>query len=63
MRFDEAASAATAVKFLTDGVLIREAMQDPALREYSHIILDEARGARARGGPEAGGAPRRAQRG
>ena len=43
VRFDEAASAATAVKFLTDGVLIREAMQDPALREYSHIILDEAR--------------------
>ena len=50
--FDEATSAATAVKFVTDGVLIREAMQDPALREYSYVILDEVcralRGERAR---------------
>ena len=43
VRFDEAASAKTAIKFVTDGVLIREAMRDPALREYAVVLLDEAR--------------------
>ncbi len=34
--------AATAVKFMTDGILLREIQDDLLLRKYSVIILDEA---------------------
>ena len=42
VRFDEKMSADTRIKFLTYGMLLREAILDKALRAYSVIILDEA---------------------
>lgn len=34
--------ACTQIKYLTDGMLIREAISDPSLRAYSVIFIDEA---------------------
>lgn len=42
VRFDEKTSAFTRIKYLTDGMLLREAMRDPELKRYSGIVLDEA---------------------
>ena len=42
IRFEGTASSETAIKFMTDGVLLREVAQDIALRKYSAIIIDEA---------------------
>nr|XP_018904073.1 PREDICTED: putative ATP-dependent RNA helicase DHX33 [Bemisia tabaci] len=42
VRFEDATSADTKIKFLTDGMLLREAMLDANLSNYSVIILDEA---------------------
>ncbi|KAL0943825.1 ATP-dependent RNA helicase DHR1 [Colletotrichum truncatum] len=42
IRFEGTTSAKTAVKFMTDGVLLREMAQDFSLRKYSAIIIDEA---------------------
>ena len=41
-RFARALSAATRVKFMTDGVLLAETRADPLLRAYDAIIIDEA---------------------
>merc|ERR1712139_632578 len=40
VRFEDRTSAETTLKFMTDGMLLREAMGDPYLKEYSCIILD-----------------------
>ncbi|CUG28552.1 pre-mRNA splicing factor ATP-dependent RNA helicase, putative [Bodo saltans] len=42
IRFDDVSSDKTRIKYLTDGMLLREAMTDPLLKKYSVIILDEA---------------------
>ncbi|KAJ9141875.1 p-loop containing nucleoside triphosphate hydrolase protein [Pleurostoma richardsiae] len=42
IRFEDVSSAATRIKFLTDGLLIREALVDPLLSRYSIIMVDEA---------------------
>jgi ATP-dependent RNA helicase DHX37/DHR1 len=42
IRFDTTVSSKTAIKFMTDGVLLREMANDFALRKYSAIIIDEA---------------------
>jgi pre-mRNA-splicing factor ATP-dependent RNA helicase DHX15/PRP43 len=42
IRFEEMSSPSTMLKFLTDGMLLREAMSDPTMDRYSVIIIDEA---------------------
>ncbi|PIA28042.1 hypothetical protein AQUCO_07300016v1 [Aquilegia coerulea] len=42
IRFEDRSSAKTILKYLTDGMLLREAMTDPLLENYKVIILDEA---------------------
>ncbi|THU55710.1 hypothetical protein C4D60_Mb11t09440 [Musa balbisiana] len=39
---DQTNPSVTVIKFLTDGVLIREMMNDPLLTKYSVIMVDEA---------------------
>jgi HrpA-like RNA helicase len=41
VRFDEKLSYRTKIKFVTDGMLLREAILDPHLKQYSVVILDE----------------------
>ena len=42
IRFDDKSSKETKIKFVTDGILVRECLQDPDLSRYRVIILDEA---------------------
>ncbi|KAF0897298.1 hypothetical protein E2562_035582 [Oryza meyeriana var. granulata] len=42
IRFEDRTSEKTCIKYLTDGVLLRESLSDPELKQYSVIILDEA---------------------
>lgn len=42
IRFEDFSSKKTILKYLTDGMLLREAMSDPLLSAYQCIILDEA---------------------
>jgi ATP-dependent RNA helicase DHX8/PRP22 len=42
VRFDDCTSKQTRLKYMTDGMLLREALLDPLLRRYSTILLDEA---------------------
>ncbi|CCW69981.1 unnamed protein product [Phytomonas sp. Hart1] len=42
VRFDDVCTDATRIKYLTDGILLREIQTDPDLEKYSYIILDEA---------------------
>ncbi|KAL9096858.1 MAG: hypothetical protein Q9165_000822 [Trypethelium subeluteriae] len=42
IRFEDKTSPSTMLKYMTDGMLLREAMNDHNLSRYSTIILDEA---------------------
>ncbi|XP_071950560.1 ATP-dependent RNA helicase DHX33-like [Antedon mediterranea] len=42
VRFDDCTSSKTRIKYMTDGMLLRESILDPVLKKYSIIILDEA---------------------
>ncbi|KAK7430347.1 putative ATP-dependent RNA helicase DHR1 [Neonectria magnoliae] len=42
IRFEGTVDPKTAIKFMTDGVLLREIAQDITLRKYSAIVIDEA---------------------
>ncbi|KAL2370672.1 pre-mRNA-splicing factor ATP-dependent RNA helicase PRP43 [Blastomyces gilchristii SLH14081] len=42
IRFEDMTSQKTILKYMTDGMLLREAMHDHDLKRYSTIILDEA---------------------
>ncbi|VDL82455.1 unnamed protein product [Nippostrongylus brasiliensis] len=42
VRFEKEQSEHTKIVYLTDGMLLREAIHDPLLREYSIVVVDEA---------------------
>ncbi|OAV84580.1 hypothetical protein PTTG_31177, partial [Puccinia triticina 1-1 BBBD Race 1] len=42
IRYDATVSSSTAIKFMTDGVLLRELANDLLLTRYSALIIDEA---------------------
>ncbi|CAJ0584811.1 unnamed protein product, partial [Mesorhabditis spiculigera] len=42
VRFESQACEATRLLYMTDGILLREAMMDPLLKEYAGVIVDEA---------------------
>ncbi|XP_073059360.1 pre-mRNA-splicing factor ATP-dependent RNA helicase DEAH10 isoform X1 [Primulina eburnea] len=42
VRFEDVTSSSTRIKYMTDGLLLREALLDPYLSKYSVIIVDEA---------------------
>jgi ATP-dependent helicase HrpA len=42
VRFNDQTSEATAIKLMTDGILLAETQNDPALTRYDTIIIDEA---------------------
>ena len=41
IRFEDKSNEKTMVKFLTDGMLIREMMQDPLMSRYSVVMVDD----------------------
>ena len=42
IRFEDCSSPRTVLKYMTDGMLLREGMSDPMLEAYQVILLDEA---------------------
>jgi ATP-dependent RNA helicase DHX8/PRP22 len=42
IRFEDCTSPETKIKYMTDGMLLRESLIDPDLKSYSVIMLDEA---------------------
>lgn len=42
IRFEDKTSSNTVIKYMTDGILLREMLQDPNLDKYSCVVMDEA---------------------
>lgn len=42
IRFEDCTSSQTIIKYMTDGVLLRESLNDNDLEQYSAIVMDEA---------------------
>ncbi|KAJ1345257.1 hypothetical protein BSLG_000771 [Batrachochytrium salamandrivorans] len=42
IRFEDCTSPSTVIKYMTDGVLLRESLKSPDIDQYSCIIMDEA---------------------
>ena len=42
IRFEDCTSPETKIKYMTDGMLLRECLLDPDMKQYSVILLDEA---------------------
>ena len=42
IRFEDLTGPSTILRYMTDGMLLREAMNDPLLERYSCVVLDEA---------------------
>lgn len=42
IRFEDCTSSETKIKYMTDGMLLRESLLDPDLNQYAIVILDEA---------------------
>ena len=42
VRFDERVGPGTRIKYITDGMLVREMMNDPLLTRYDVVVVDEA---------------------
>ncbi|KAJ2932637.1 hypothetical protein H1R20_g4462, partial [Candolleomyces eurysporus] len=42
VRFDEKSTSDTRIKYMTDGMIVRELLSDPMLSRYSVVIVDEA---------------------
>jgi pre-mRNA-splicing factor ATP-dependent RNA helicase DHX38/PRP16 len=42
IRFEDCTSPQTKIKYMTDGVLLRESLNSPDIEQYSVIIMDEA---------------------
>ncbi|KAH7094890.1 ATP-dependent RNA helicase-like protein [Paraphoma chrysanthemicola] len=41
VRFDNATGPSTKIKYLTEGMLLQEMLRDPAMSQYSAIVVDE----------------------
>jgi len=42
IRFEDRTTEGTRINFMTDGILLRKIQEDPLLREYSAVMVDEA---------------------
>ncbi len=42
VRFDDKTCSKTTIRYVTDGILVRECLTDPQLLDYDVVILDEA---------------------
>jgi len=42
IRFEDCTSSETVIKYMTDGMLLRECLIDPDLTQYAIVMLDEA---------------------